>query len=62
METVSLSTIVQAFNPEWLPFFADSDLEQLVVLRDGWDCLEADGAVEIITSYICLHQKETALQ
>lgn len=61
METVSLSTIVRAFTPEWRPFFQESDLNQMVVLRDGLINLQEDGAKEIIENYIYLQQKDTAL-
>jgi hypothetical protein len=61
METVSLSTIVLSFIPEWRPFFRESDLNQMVVLRDGLDKLEHDGAKEIIEEYIYQQQKDAAL-
>jgi hypothetical protein len=61
METVSLSTIVRAFTPEWQAFFEEHDLNQMVVLRDGLENLQVDGAKEIIENYIYMKQKDAAL-
>jgi hypothetical protein len=61
METVPLSTIVRAFTPEWRPFLNEKDLNQMVMLRDGLDKLERDGAKEIVESYIYQQQKDALL-
>jgi hypothetical protein len=62
METVPLSAIVLSFIPEWRPFFRESELNQMVVLRDGLDKLETEGAKEIAEQYIYMQQKDAKLQ
>ncbi|ANY75094.1 MULTISPECIES: hypothetical protein [Paenibacillus] len=61
METVKLSQIVMKWFPEMIPFFRQSELNSMIVLRDGLNILEQDDALEIIQYSICEHQSHTLL-
>jgi hypothetical protein len=57
LETVRLSRIVLKLTPEMYPFLRDSELNSEIVLRDGFESLDLDDAVEIVTISITEHQK-----
>jgi len=61
VETVRLSRIVMEITPEFYPFLKQSELDSVIVLRDGIQVLEPKDAVEIIQQSIYQHQKETLL-
>ncbi len=61
METIKLSQIVMKFNPELVSTLTNPELDSSIVLRNGFQALEADDALEIIQFSICEHQKDTIL-
>jgi hypothetical protein len=61
METVRLSRIVLKLTPEMYPFLRDTELNSEIVLRDGFDSLDQDDAVEIVTISITEHQKDALI-
>jgi hypothetical protein len=61
VETVKLSRIVMEVTPEFYPFLKQSELDSVIVLRDGIHVLEPKDAVEIIQHSIYQQQKETLL-
>ncbi len=62
METVRLSRIVKRFTPELYATLTPKELETRIVLRDGFECLETEDAVEIVQQSICEHQKGSLIQ
>lgn len=56
MEAVKLSRIVMKLTPELYPFLKPDELESTIVLRDGFDLLDPEDALEIIQHSICEHQ------
>lgn len=61
METVKLSQIVMKWFPEMMPFFRKSELNSMIVLRDGLNILEQEDALEIIQFSIFEHQSQAPL-
>jgi hypothetical protein len=62
VETVRLSRIVLKLTPEMYPFLRSDELEAEIVLRDGFESLEPDDAVEIVTISITEYQKDALIQ
>lgn len=62
METVKLSSIVMKLVPELYPFLKQQELDTHIILRDGLDILDAEGAFEIIQNSIYQHQKDVYIQ
>jgi hypothetical protein len=62
VETVRLSRIVLKLTPEMYPFLRRDELEAEIVLRDGFESLEPDDAVEIVTISITEYQKDALIQ
>lgn len=60
-EAVKLAMIVRSFTPDLYPFLTEDELESLIVLRDGLDQLDSQGALEIIQYSIAEHQKDALL-
>ena len=56
MESVKLSEIVLRWYPDMMPFLKQSELNLLIMLRDGLSILEPHDAMEIIQFSICEHQ------
>ena len=61
METIKLSQIVMRFNPELYATLTEMELESCIVLRNGFQALVPEDAMEIIQHSICEHQKATVL-
>ncbi|KAA8999822.1 hypothetical protein F4V43_16015 [Paenibacillus spiritus] len=62
METVKLSTIVMKWYPDMLPFLKQTELNSVIVLRDGLGILDPADAMDIIRHSICEHQDSAYLQ
>lgn len=60
-EAVKLSWIVMKLAPDLYPFLKPHELDLLVVLRDGKENLDLEGAVEIVQQSIFEHQKNAYL-
>lgn len=50
-----------SFTPDLYPFLREHELEALIVLRDGMDKLDTEGALEIIQHSIAEYQKDALL-
>lgn len=61
VETVKLSRIVMELTPEFFPFLKQSELDSVIVLRDGLNVLNPQDALEIIQHSIYEHQKHSYL-
>ncbi len=61
METIKLSRIVMKFNPELVSTLTSMELDSSIVLRNGFQALEPEDALEIIQFSICEHQKDALL-
>lgn len=61
METVKLSRIVMELTPDLYPFLKDTELDSLIVLKNGFQALDTDDAMEIIQYSISKHQKSAPL-
>ncbi len=60
-EAVKLARIVKSFTPDLYPFLTEVELESTIVLRDGMDKLDTEGALEIVQYSIAEHQKDALL-
>lgn len=61
MATVTLWQIVERHAPELLPFLTRRELNMNIVLRQGFDRLEHEDALEIVRYSICEQQKRKLL-
>lgn len=61
MATVTLWQIVERHAPELLPFLTRRELDMNIVLREGFDRLEPEDALEIVQHSICEQQKQKLL-
>lgn len=61
MATVTLWRIVERHAPELLPFLTRRELNMNIVLREGFDRLEPEDALEIVKYSICEQQKRKLL-
>ena len=59
MQVVKLSSIVMRLTPELYSFLKPSELDCSVVLKNGLDVLDSEGALEIIQQSIFEHQKDS---
>ncbi len=62
VETVKLSRIVLKLTPEMYPFLRSDELDVEIVLRDGFEALECEDAVEIVQFSIAECQKDCLIQ
>lgn len=60
-EAVKLSWIVMKLAPDLYPFLKPKELDSLIVLRDGKESLDLNGAMEIVQQSIFEHQKDAYL-
>jgi hypothetical protein len=58
---VTLWQIVERHAPELLPFLTRKELSMGIVLREGFDRLEPEDALEIVQHSICEQQKHKLL-
>ena len=61
METVKLATIVERLAPEFLHCLTSQELDTKIVLRDGFQMLDQEDAMEIIHHSICQKQQSYLL-
>lgn len=61
MALVTLSQIVERLAPELIPFLTRKELDMNIVLREGFEGLGHEDAVEIVQHSICEQQKQTLL-
>jgi len=64
VETATVTTlwqIVERHAPELLPFLTRRELDMNIVLREGFDRLEPEDALEIVQHSICEQQKRNLL-
>lgn len=61
METVKLSRIVMKLTPDMYPCLKSSELDIDIVLKYGFDSLEAEDALDIVKMSISEYQKDALL-
>ncbi len=61
METTSLSKIVMKVTPEFYEMLTETELDYLIVLRDGLDSVNRQDVWEIIQHSIYKHQQQAPL-
>ncbi|GAA3400893.1 hypothetical protein ACFFNY_15360 [Paenibacillus hodogayensis] len=61
METVKLSRIVMKLTPDMYPCLKSSELDLDIVLKYGFDRLEAEDAMDIVKYSISEYQKDALL-
>lgn len=61
METVKLSRIVMKLTPDMYPCLKSSELDIDIVLKHGFDSLEAEDAIDIVKYSISEYQKDALL-
>ncbi|RKN85007.1 hypothetical protein D7M11_10825 [Paenibacillus ginsengarvi] len=61
METVKLSRIVMKLTPDMYPCLTSTELDIDIVLKYGFDSLEAEDALDIVKMSISEYQKDALL-
>lgn len=61
METVKLSRIVMKLTPDMYPCLKSSELDIDIVLKNGFETLQAEDALDIVKYSISEYQKDALL-